>query len=202
MRATDWTEEQDALLRAMYPANPMPEIVESTGRTVHAVYARAKVLKLSRESKTKFGKGQKGGKGFAPGNVPWNAGKTVFKATHPHDKVLHEFRNHQEQTARSLSEATGMRKSACAAVCRNMVKKGEAHVVRWEVVKTSKWNKVAVYGFGPGENAPRPPSKASLANESNPFEVLPIPTPPIGLWGLCWPNITTPAQPAERNTAP
>jgi hypothetical protein len=204
MRPTDWTTEQDALLRAMYPANPMPEIVEATGRTMHAVYSRAKLLKLTRKNKAKFAEGSAPvGQRFQQGKPSWNAGKAVFKIT-ARDLVLGEFRRNPVQTTKTLAEATGLRRSGCWTVCNHMVKQGEAHISGWTSSVETGYNKIATFTLGPGENVKWTPrqKKADSEEDISPYEILPIPRPQLGAWGCVWPNINQSRPCAgERNAA-
>ena len=194
-RSQDWTKEQVALLVAMYPTHPMKDIAEATGRTRNAIYAKSQALKLSRENKAKFVSGDPRAHKFAPGHKPWNAGRSQFKVT-SRDLVLGEFKRNPVQTTKSLSAATGVRRSGCWTICNGLVKAGQAHISGWRCGKDTNWNKEAEYTFGPGESLPWTPRRKS--DDSDPHEILPIPRPPIGLWGLCWPITNAGQAPAER----
>lgn len=198
-RRQDWTTEQIALLVAMYPTNQMQEIIDATGRSKEAIYAKAQSLNLQRQNKTVFGSGNNNGIKFAKGHTPWNAGRSVFKIT-TRDLVIGEFKRNPVQTTITLSQATGAIRSGCWAVCNDLVKKGLAHVSGWVCDKSTKWNKLAIYTFGPGESVEWTP-RHRPPDEPDPYEIQPIPRPQLGLWGVCWPTTTTPAQPAERITS-
>ena len=185
-RSQDWTKEQVALLVAMYPTHPMKDIAEATGRTMNAIYAKSQALKLSRENKAKFVSGDPRAHKFAPGHKPWNAGRSQFKVT-SRDLVLGEFKRNPVQTTKSLSAATGVRRSGCWTICNGLVKAGKAHISGWRCGKETNWNKEAEYTFGQGESLPWTPRQKS--DDSDPYEIQPIPRPPIGLWGVCWPTI-------------
>lgn len=195
LRTQDWPPEQVALLVAMYPTHPMKAISEATGRTINAIYAKSQALKLSRENKAKFVSGDPRAHKFAPGHKPWNAGKSQFKIT-SRDLVLGEFKRNQVQTTKSLSAATGVRRSGCWTICNGLVKAGKAHISGWRCGKETNWNKEAEYTFGPGESMPWTPRQKS--DDSDPYEIQPIPRPTIGLWGLCWPITNAGQAPAER----
>jgi len=194
-----WTKEQDAFLRAMYPSNPMQEIIEATGKTMNAIYARAQLLGLERENKSKFKPGDQRGHKFQPGNKSWNTGKAVFKIT-SRDLVLGEFKRNPSQTTKSLSLATGVRRSGCWTICNDLVKKGLAHISGWVCSKETNWNKEATFTYGPGESTEWTPRQQKNQPDEDPYEIQPIPRPTLGLWGICWPNTTMPASPAERNS--
>ena len=186
LRTQDWPPEQVALLVAMYPTHPMKAISEATGRTINAIYAKSQALKLSRENKAKFVSGDPRAHKFAPGHKPWNAGRSQFKVT-SRDLVLGEFKRNPVQTTKSLSAATGVRRSGCWTICNGLVKAGKAHISGWRCGKETNWNKEAEYTFGPGESLPWTPRQNKA--EGDPYEIQPIPRPPIGLWGVCWPTI-------------
>ena len=142
---------------------------------------------MKREHQTQFGKsGAPEGHRFQKGCKPWNAGKAVFKIT-SRDRVLGEFRRDPIQTTKSLSAATGVRRSGCWIICNELVKKGQAYISGWKCSKETNWNKEAEYTFGPGESLPWTPRQNKA--EGDPYEIQPIPRPPIGLWGICWPTI-------------
>ena len=186
-RSQDWTQEQVALLVAMYPTRPMKDIAEATGRTIAAIYVKARHMKIARENQAKFGKANAPeGHKFPKGHKPWNAGRSQFKVT-SRDLVLGEFKRNPVQTTKSLSAATGVRRSGCWTICNGLVKAGKAHISGWRCGKETNWNKEAEYTFGPGESLPWTPRQKS--DDSDPYEIQPIPTPPIGLWGICWPTI-------------
>lgn len=186
-RSQDWTQEQVALLVAMYPTHPMKDIAEATGRTMAAIYVKARHMKIARENQAKFGKANAPeGHKFPKGHKPWNAGRSQFKVT-SRDLVLGEFKRNPVQTTKSLSAATGVRRSGCWTICNGLVKAGKAHISGWRCGKETNWNKEAEYTFGPGESLPWRPRQKS--DDSDPYEILPIPRPPIGLWGICWPTI-------------
>ncbi len=186
LRTQDWPPEQVALLVAMYPTHPMKAISEATGRTVNAIYAKAQGMKISRENQAKFKSGDPRAHKFAPGHKPWNAGRSQFKVT-SRDLVLGEFKRNPVQTTKSLSDATGVRRSGCWTICNGLVKAGKAHISGWRCGKETNWNKEAEYTFGPGESLPWTPRRNKT--EGDPYEIQPIPRPPIGLWGVCWPTI-------------
>ncbi len=198
--ANIWTREQDALLRAMYPLRPMAEIIEATGRSKEAIYARAQRFELKREHQTQFGKsGAPEGHKFQKGCKPWNAGKAVFKIT-SRDRVLGEFRRDPIQTTKSLSAATGVRRSGCWIICNELVKKGQAYISGWKCSKETNWNKEAEYTFGQGESLPWTPRQKKSEIEEDPYQILPVPRPTLGVWGLCWP-ITNGANGAGKEQA-
>lgn len=199
LRIQDWTKEQIALLVAMYPSSPMQEITAATGRSKEGVYAKAQALKLKRENKAKFIPGDVRGHKFKPGNKPWNTGKAVFKIT-SRDLVLGEFKRNPIQTTKTLSDATGVSRSGCWSVCNRLVSIGEAHISGWICDKSTNWNNLAIYTFGPGESVEWTPRQQKNQPDKDPYEIQPIPRPNLGLWGICWPNTTTPASPAERNS--
>lgn len=188
LRTQDWPPEHVALLVAMYPTYPMKAISEATGRTVNAIYAKAQGMKISRENQAKFKSGDPRAHKFAPGHKPWNAGRAEFKVT-SRDLVLGEFKRNPVQTTKSLSAATGVRRSGCWTICNGLVKAGKAHISGWRCGKETNWNKEAEYTFGPGESLPWTPRQNKA--EGDPFEILPVPRPTIGLWGVCWPTITS-----------
>lgn len=188
LRTQDWTKEQVALLVAMYPTHPMSAIAEATGRTMAAIYVKARKLKVPRENQAKFKSGDPRAHKFAPGHKPWNAGRAEFKVT-SRDLVLGEFKRNPVQTTKSLSAATGVRRSGCWTICNGLVKAGKAHISGWRCGKETNWNKEAEYTFGPGESLPWTPRQNKA--EGDPFEILPVPRPTIGLWGVCWPTITS-----------
>lgn len=193
-RTQDWTQEQIALLIAMYPTNPLQEIIAATGRSKEGVYAKAQALKLSRANSSKFKPGNTAGVGRVRRREP----SAIFKIT-SRDLVLGEFLRNPSQTTKSLSAATGVRRSGCWMICNDLVKKGLAHISGWVCSKETNWNKEATFTYGSGESLAWTPRQNKA--EGDPFEILPVPRPPIGIWGLCWPNTTTPAQQAEMNTA-
>lgn len=199
-RAQDWTQEQSALLVSMYPTSEMKDIIKATGKTLDAIYSKAKTLGLRRENQAKFKPGEARGHKFQPGNKSWNAGRSVFKIT-TRDLVLGEFKRNPVQTTITLAQATGARRSGCWVVCNDLVSKGLAHISGWICDKSTNWNKLAIYTFGPGDSVEWTPRQQKNQPDEDPYEIQPIPRPVLGLWGICWPNTTTPAQPAERNAA-
>lgn len=199
LRSQDWTPEQVALLRAMYPTSSMESIIKATGKTQDSVYSKAKTLGLRRENTAKFKPGEARGHKYPKGNVPWNAGKSVFKIT-TRDLVLGEFKRNPAQTTITLAHATGARRSGCWTVCNDLVSKGLAHISGWICDKSTNWNKLAIYTYGPGDSVEWTPRQQKNQPDEDPYEIQPIPRPPIGLWGLCWPVNQSLPSAGERNS--
>lgn len=97
-------------------------------------------------------------------------------------------------TAATIQRDLGF-SSATVSKVLGKLKKGElAHVAGYQK-STANRMREAVWKIGRGDSLPRP------YVAPKPAEEIFIPRPKLGLWGLVW-NTTTPAEPAERNTAP
>ena len=197
-----WTILEDAFLATHYAAMRAEDIGAAIGRSKEAVYCRAKYIGLFKENPTNFRKGTKNGKPFTTGNVPWNAGTARKSITPLRDKIITTFAEQKEATLAALAQVTGATTAACWKVCSKLRSEGNVHITRYQPAKRSAINHEAVYRIGLGVDADRPSAiEPKQVFESDPYEILPIPAPTLGAWGLCWPNTTTPAEQAERKAA-
>lgn len=76
-----WTKAEDVQLRRLYPDLPTEDVARQLGRTLRAVYARAKQAGLAKSAAylaspaaCRLGHGQGGATRFAKGHVPANKG--------------------------------------------------------------------------------------------------------------------------------
>lgn len=181
--ATKWTEKQDAYLASNYATAPMIAIIKATGRTMHAIHARARSLGLKRPNKGVFDGTKPLGRRFAPGQKPWN-----FKETKPptlRDKIIALFAERRELTIGHMHKATGSTKSACWRVCETLRTERGIHISRYQPAANSAENFEAVYCIGVGADAEKPTTRRIDPNEDA-YEIQPIPRPVLGLWGLVW----------------
>ena len=77
-----WTEEEDNLLRQLYPDHTIEEINPLFDRTHKAILARAHVLQLKKDPVWKRSRAE--ATMFKPGNKPFNKGKT-WEETFSHE---------------------------------------------------------------------------------------------------------------------
>ena len=192
-----WTDTEDCYLAKNFNDAEMWRMVADLGRSRDATYCRARKLGLTRENRTQFKAGQKpAGTPFAAGNVPWNAnpnGKPVLLR----EKITALLATYQDQTISQMVAATGSNAASCWRVCNKLREQGNLHIAEY---RPAPGNCEAVYRIGRGVDAVKPdPEKTRPATEPDPYELVPVPRPTLGLWGCVW--NTTPATPAERNAA-
>lgn len=188
--AIKWTEKQDAFLASHYADAPMMAIIEATGRTMHAIHARARALGLRRPNKGCFDGSKPLGRRFAPGQKPWN-----FQEAKPptlRDKIIALFAERRELTISDMHKATGSTKSACWRVCETLRAERGIHISRYRPTEKAAGNFEAVYCIGVGTDAEKPNHRRAEPKEDA-YEIQPIPRPKLGLWGLVW-NITNNTQ--------
>ena len=89
MKVRRWTEAEERLVEELYPDTTTREIAERLGRTVRAVYTRAKAMDLHKSEaflNTKAsgryspGHNRSHGSRFTKGHTPWNAGRKGYDA--------------------------------------------------------------------------------------------------------------------------
>jgi len=103
MAGNMWTKTEDKIVKKLYPTTSATEIAEKMGRSILAVYQRARILGLkksaeylSTEASGRYQRGQKPSHTvFKKGRTPWNQGmkglqiggkETQFKKGHlPHN---------------------------------------------------------------------------------------------------------------------
>lgn len=184
-----WTIEEDTFLAMNYATMRAEDISAHVGRSKEAVYCRAKYIGLHKENPANFKEGHKGGKPFAPGNVPWNSGTSKKSITPLRDKITAIFAEQKEATLADLAATTGSTTSACWKVCSKLRAAGNIHIARYQSSTRAAINHEAVYRIGLGVDADRPGFvEPRPVFEPDPYEIQPIPAPTLGAWGLCWPN--------------
>lgn len=193
-----WTLAEDAYLAGNFASAPMGSIIAATGRTLHAIYSRAKVLGLRRENQGRIGKRP----GFIAG-TPFRKGGNPHK-TNLRDAIIRELVENGERTVRQLRAATGSSSSAIWKACYRLKEQNNLHVARWQPTKNSPGNIEAVYRIGAGEDAEKPDVWKPLSAEvkrppsAKDHEPQPIPRPTLGPWGLVWNTTNAGQAPAER----
>lgn len=183
-----WTLDEMVYLTKHYATKDMREICAHLGRSVFSIHGKAKFMELHREN---------------GGRINSETAKVMRKLqgnpTPLRDKIIAMFAEHQELTIHQMRKACNTRASSCWRVCDKLSKQGNIHLARYRAVDSAAGNYEAVYRIGAGVDAEKPATRRMEPNEDV-YEIQPIPFPQLGLWGLVWP-ITTPARPAERNTA-
>lgn len=183
-----WTDTEDCYLAKNFNDAEMWRMTADLGRSRDAIYCRAKKLGLHRENRTTFKPGQTAiGTPFQPGNVPWNAnpnGKPVLLR----DKITALLATYQDQTIAQMVVATGSNAASCWRVCNKLRAQGNLHIAQY---LPAPGNAEAVYRIGRGVDAIKPdPERVRPANEPDPYELVPVPRPQLGLWGCTWPTTT------------
>lgn len=201
-----WTITEDAYLGTHYPSAPLATMAAHLKRSIDAIHCRARKLEIRRINMGNMRFRFCTTSSFKPGNKPWNAGTAKPKEKPAQrlslrDKIIAELVEHQERTVTQLSKATGSTKSSIQRLCGRIRDQHNCHVARYEPVPSSPGNFQAVWKIGAGKDAQKPEG-CGVPDKRGPeiYEPDPIPRPTLGAWGCVW-NTTTPAAPAERNTA-
>lgn len=190
-----WSFEHQAYLAANFARAPMADMIAATGRTMHAIYSKAKDMGLKRDNRGRIGHGRfLKGSPFRPGSRPWK--------TNVRDAIVKALAERTELTAKQLMAASGSGHSGVWKACDRLLKQGNIHVVRWQQVVNSPGNWEAVYRIGVGVSAEKPATgNRQHEQKEDPHEIQTVPRPKLGPWGLCWGNTTNAGNaPAERNT--
>lgn len=184
-----WALDEMVYLTKHYATKEVREICAHLDRSVNSIHGKATAMELHREN---------------GGRINKETAKVMRKLqgnpTPLRDKIIALFAEHQELTINQMRKACNARAASCWRVCDKLSRQGNIHISRYQAVESAAGNFEAIYRIGAGVNAERPTTRRMEPKEDA-YEIQPIPRPKLGLWGLVW-NTTTPAQPAERNTAP
>lgn len=201
-----WTISEDAYLATNYPTAPLATMAEHLDRSIDAIHCRARKLEVRRVNMGNLRFRFQSGAAFKSGHRPWNAGtakpkETPTKRLSLRDKIIAGLVEHSERTVTQLSKTTGSNKSSVQRLLCRIRDQKNCHIDRYDPVPNSPGNFQAIWKIGAGLDAEKPENcGAPKRRAEDIYEPIPIPRPPLGLWGLVW-NTTTPAEPVERNAA-
>ncbi len=166
-----WTAERDAILREMYYDQPLDQIMAATGTSRDGIYARAKLLNLTRK---RFG-------GFKQGHtIRRNYQTAAPKPPTLQDRVLTFLRDTDSALiARDVAKQMMIGDVACVSLAlRRRHRAKEIHISEYQP-KRRKHDPpfVPAYSFGNGQDATMPePDAVERFHAPNPipYSVLPF----------------------------
>lgn len=165
-----WSHEQDTILRDMYWDAPMEQIIASAGRTLNAIYVRAKVLGLKRKHNG----------GFRIGNTIRNRKRAAPKPPGIQDRILTLLRDTDAAwVARDVAKALASDLAAISFALRCLHRVGSIHIEEFRP-KRLKHDPpfVPAYSIGDCDDAPMPePEEVERFYAPNP-----VPRPELHPW--------------------
>lgn len=187
-----WTTEQDAVLIARYWDAPMYELAAETNRSVQAIYARARLLKLKRKYDG----------GFKIGNKVRNNRPAKPRSATIEQRVaaLLESSADAAWTSPQVADALKVARPAVTMALNHLRCVGKIHVAEYRKSRSKhRWLHVAAYRWGDGENAMPPSGAAAIQIQIIDSTPSPVPQPWLDAWTAR--VLYGPAAPAEMDAA-